>query len=234
MFCLEEPAMREISKKDLLRETGISYGQLYRWKREGLIPEDWFVKRSAHTGQETYFPQDQALARVRAILEMKDNRSLEEIRDALSPSRSLRFAGEALIVMTGMAAETFERLPNAGDATLTLEGWALVAAVYEAGVEAGFAYDELVSLTDDAVAWAALVETDAAAVSATETSTTETSTAARPSISQVSVVSAGGVHHFIASTAPTELRGDATLAIRATRQLQVYVDRARAALPSRA
>ncbi|MCL2486473.1 MAG: YhbD family protein, partial [Oscillospiraceae bacterium] len=31
-----------ISKKDLLEFTGISYGQLYRWKREGLIPEEWF------------------------------------------------------------------------------------------------------------------------------------------------------------------------------------------------
>ena len=46
----------EISKKDLLKTTGISYGQLYRWKREGLIPEEWFVKRSSPTGQETYFP----------------------------------------------------------------------------------------------------------------------------------------------------------------------------------
>ena len=29
-----------ISKKELLDLTGISYGQLYRWKRKGLIPED--------------------------------------------------------------------------------------------------------------------------------------------------------------------------------------------------
>ena len=75
--------MDEISKKDLLAETGISYGQLYRWKREGLIPEEWFVKRSAFTGQETYFPKDRVLERVSAILEMKDERSLDEIRRAL-------------------------------------------------------------------------------------------------------------------------------------------------------
>ena len=31
-----------ISKKDLLQETGISYGQLYRWIRERLIPDAWF------------------------------------------------------------------------------------------------------------------------------------------------------------------------------------------------
>ena len=42
-----------ISKKDLLIQTNISYGQLYRWKREGLIPEEWFIKKSVSTGQET-------------------------------------------------------------------------------------------------------------------------------------------------------------------------------------
>lgn len=69
----------EISKKDLLRETGISYGQLYRWKREGLIPEEWFMRRSAFTGQETFFPRDKIIPRVQAILEMKERYSLEEM-----------------------------------------------------------------------------------------------------------------------------------------------------------
>ena len=72
--------MEEISKKDLLAETGISYGQLYRWKREGLIPEEWFVKRPSFTGQETWFPRERVLERVGMILEMKDGQSLEEIR----------------------------------------------------------------------------------------------------------------------------------------------------------
>lgn len=72
--------MDEISKKDLLAETGISYGQLYRWKREGLIPEEWFVKRPSFTGQETWFPRERVLERVGMILEMKDGQSLEEIR----------------------------------------------------------------------------------------------------------------------------------------------------------
>ena len=72
--------MDEISKKELLAETGISYGQLYRWKREGLIPEEWFVKRSAFTGQETYFPKERVLERVGMILDMKDEQSLEDIR----------------------------------------------------------------------------------------------------------------------------------------------------------
>ena len=69
----------EISKKDLLKEMGISYGQLYRWKREGLIPEEWFVKRSAYTGQETFFPRDQIIPRIQAILELKEQYSLEEM-----------------------------------------------------------------------------------------------------------------------------------------------------------
>ena len=72
--------MDEISKKDLLTETGISYGQLYRWKREGLIPEEWFVKRASFTGQETWFPRERVLERVGLILDMKDEESLEGIR----------------------------------------------------------------------------------------------------------------------------------------------------------
>lgn len=71
----------EISKKDLLKETGISYGQLYRWKREGLIPEEWFMRRSAFTGQETFFPKDKILPRIHAILEMKEQYSLEEMAE---------------------------------------------------------------------------------------------------------------------------------------------------------
>jgi DNA-binding transcriptional MerR regulator len=74
-----------ISKKDLLLACGISYGQLYRWKRKGLIPEDWFVRKSSFTGQETYFPREKMLARVERILAMKDEDvSLDEIAEAVS------------------------------------------------------------------------------------------------------------------------------------------------------
>jgi len=76
--------MDEISKKDLLNETGISYGQLYRWKREGLIPEEWFVKRPSFTGQETFFPRERIFERIGLILENKDDKSLEEIRREIS------------------------------------------------------------------------------------------------------------------------------------------------------
>jgi DNA-binding transcriptional MerR regulator len=76
-----------ISKKDLLLATGISYGQLYRWKRKGLIPEDWFVRKSTFTGQETFFPRDKMLARVDRILSMKDeDLSLDDIAEAVSPA----------------------------------------------------------------------------------------------------------------------------------------------------
>lgn len=80
----------EISKKDLLKTTGISYGQLYRWKREGLIPEEWFVKRSSPTGQETYFPQEKILKRIHAIQQLKDSYSLEELAWILTPEVSNR------------------------------------------------------------------------------------------------------------------------------------------------
>ena len=62
-----------ISKKELLAITGISYGQLYRWKRKNLIPEDWFIKKSSFTGQETFFPKDKILDRIDKIIEMKEN-----------------------------------------------------------------------------------------------------------------------------------------------------------------
>lgn len=65
--------------------TGISYGQLYRWKREKLIPEDWFIKQASITGQETFFPKEKVLLRVNRILEWKDKYSLEEMAAMLSP-----------------------------------------------------------------------------------------------------------------------------------------------------
>lgn len=80
--------MNLISKKDLLAITGISYGQLYRWKRERLIPEEWFIKQSAYTGQETFFPREQMLSRIQSILDLKDKYSLEELARILSPETS--------------------------------------------------------------------------------------------------------------------------------------------------
>ncbi|OPA79434.1 hypothetical protein BVG16_10200 [Paenibacillus selenitireducens] len=75
-----------ISKKDLLELTGISYGQLYRWKRKDLIPEDWFIRKSTFTGQETFFPKDKILERIDKIVNLKDNTSLDDLADLFSPS----------------------------------------------------------------------------------------------------------------------------------------------------
>lgn len=103
-----------ISKKDLLLATGISYGQLYRWKRKGLIPEDWFVRRSTFTGQETFFPRDRMIARVERILSMKDeDASLDEIAEAVSPSPLPdTFAGDVMVergVISATALEVFSQ-----------------------------------------------------------------------------------------------------------------------------
>jgi hypothetical protein len=70
-----------ISKKELLSKYGISYGALYRWKRMGLIPDDWFVKTSSPTGQQTFFPRRLICERVEQILNMKDGASLSELAD---------------------------------------------------------------------------------------------------------------------------------------------------------
>ena len=72
-----------LSKKELLDMFGISYGALYRWKRMGLIPEDWFIRRSTPTGQETFFRREQIIPRVEQILERKA--SLEELANEFNP-----------------------------------------------------------------------------------------------------------------------------------------------------
>ena len=73
-----------ISKKELLELYGISYGALYRWKRKGLIPEDWFIKKSTVTGQETFLPRALVCERIELIINQKDEHSLDELSDKLS------------------------------------------------------------------------------------------------------------------------------------------------------
>ena len=68
-----------ISKKELLEKYAISYGALYRWKRKGLIPEEWFIKKSTVTGQETFFPAKLICERVELIQSQKDELSLDEL-----------------------------------------------------------------------------------------------------------------------------------------------------------
>jgi len=75
-----------ISKKELLELAKISYGQLYRWKRKNLIPEDWFIRKSTYTGQETFFPKDKMLDRIQKIKNMKGDISLDDLANMLSPN----------------------------------------------------------------------------------------------------------------------------------------------------
>ncbi|MBC5646909.1 DUF4004 family protein [Christensenella tenuis] len=101
-----------ISKKDLLLMTGISYGQLYRWKRQGLIPEEWFLKQSAYTGQETFFPREQILSRIQSILELKDKYSFDELADLLSPKASgIEFSWDELKAFPEVNGELVSVLP---------------------------------------------------------------------------------------------------------------------------
>jgi len=75
---------RLISKKEVLEELGISYGQLYRWKRKGLIPETWFIRQSTFTGQETFFPRDKIIGRIQRIKEMKENLPLDDLAELIT------------------------------------------------------------------------------------------------------------------------------------------------------
>ena len=75
-----------LSKKELLERYGISYGALYRWKRKGLIPEDWFIKKATVTGQETFFPKAQICERVELILGQKEDITLDELAGQLDQS----------------------------------------------------------------------------------------------------------------------------------------------------
>ena len=68
-----------ISKKELLERYGMSYGALYRWKRKGLIPEDWFIRKATATGQETFFPENLITERVELILSGKNELELDEL-----------------------------------------------------------------------------------------------------------------------------------------------------------
>lgn len=93
-----------VSKKQLLEKYSISYGALYRWKRKGLIPEEWFIKKSTSTGQETFFPKDLIFERVELILAKKEDVLLDELAQ--------KFSGEAesdakIVIDTVFGEKTF-------------------------------------------------------------------------------------------------------------------------------
>ena len=93
-----------ISKKELLELYEISYGALYRWKRKGLIPEDWFIKKSTVTGQETFFPKALICERVELIKQQKEDLLLDELSKQLS-AESKKSA--TLIIDTAVGKKVF-------------------------------------------------------------------------------------------------------------------------------
>lgn len=105
-----------ISKKDLLDLKGISYGQLYRWKRKNLIPEDWFIRKSTFTGQETFFPKEKIVQRIDKIQEMKEDLSLDDLAEVFSPTAGdVEFSTEILVgngIISEMAFNFFMDVRN--------------------------------------------------------------------------------------------------------------------------
>ena len=93
-----------ISKKELLGKYGISYGALYRWKRKGLIPDEWFIKKATVTGQETFFPEALIRERVELILGKKEDVLLDELAQELSGEAQ---KDEFLILQTEFGEKSF-------------------------------------------------------------------------------------------------------------------------------
>ena len=108
-----------ISKKELLEKYGISYGTLYRWKRMGLIPEDWLVKKSTFTGQETFFNRELICRRVEEIMSKKDRVSLEALAKELGQKTA---EIPKLIIRTKYGDKVFS-LSEIDDITVAVDGY---------------------------------------------------------------------------------------------------------------
>ncbi|MDR3037658.1 MAG: YhbD family protein [Coriobacteriales bacterium] len=203
--------MDEISKKELLEQTGISYGQLYRWKREGLLPEEWFVKRSAFTGQETYFPRDRMLGRVRAILAMKDSCSLDEIRERLAATVTTHNVRAALLAVCDMSPAFVDGLATpVHTPELGIDALGAAVGLYEAAAQVGGSEQELQSLTDEALRAAA---------------------SCLPAPAQVALIDAQGSKHLVVTAAAGQIATDAKLKLLATVQVADIVERIRTKMP---
>jgi len=156
-------APQEISKKQLLQETGISYGQLYRWKREGLIPEEWFEKRSAFTGQETFFPRKRILQRIEFIQSMKDGLSLLDIKHLLKTLPQETNLKQTLIA-TGAMSESF-----VNSLTVSFEGiWMSEFSVKAVGTLCSALEQAAVSTTEQSSIMSQVVQALSVAVPNTE------------------------------------------------------------------
>lgn len=154
--------MELISKKELLQQTGISYGQLYRWKREKLIPEEWFIKQSSYTGQETFFPRDQILPRIQSILEHKDKYSLTELSRMLSPDTApMEIDGASLGQIDEIAPDLLPAILHfAQREHFELYDLALYAAISKAQETLGITGDDRTEVAELAVSTATLRQSD--------------------------------------------------------------------------
>ena len=94
-----------ISKKKLLEKYNISYGALYRWKRKGLIPDEWFIKKATVTGPETFFPEKLVCERIEKIQSMKDEVLLDDLAEKLSGEEN---KNEFLLVGTAFGEKKFK------------------------------------------------------------------------------------------------------------------------------
>ena len=92
-----------ISKKELLQRYGISYGALYRWKRKGLIPEEWFIKKSTVTGQETFFDERIICKRIELILSRSEETSLDDLATQMNPPEEYH----RLVIVTATGSKSF-------------------------------------------------------------------------------------------------------------------------------
>lgn len=93
-----------ISKKELLERYNFSYGALYRWKRKGLIPDEWFIKKSTVTGQETFFPEKLICERIEMILSKKEDVLLDKLAKELSGEENQH---ELIVMKTEFGEKTF-------------------------------------------------------------------------------------------------------------------------------
>ncbi|MCD7943977.1 MAG: YhbD family protein [Clostridia bacterium] len=94
-----------ISKQDVLKMYNISYGTLYRWKRMGLLPGEWFIKKTVFTGQETFLPRELVIERINLILkEQSKGKSLDEIYAAITNESVEK---KVLIVTTKLGSARF-------------------------------------------------------------------------------------------------------------------------------
>ncbi len=90
MFCYDKKyggkhGKRVDFQKELLELTQISYGQLYRWKRKNLIPEEWFIRKSTLHRPGNIFSKGEIIDRIEKIKNMKGDISLDNLAKYVIP-----------------------------------------------------------------------------------------------------------------------------------------------------